>query len=243
MMRNALCAAALTALLAGCVGTGIDTSFTDTSDTSTTDTSDTGYYTGPWQFASVSYTCTAGTPDQWTYDATLDGLADHVEVMIAETGDCHWAQYEAGTPLSGCSANDNDPSAIWTEDDLMDLNYDYDSVHGTYDKWRMTVSDVAAQGDVVAADPAHPNQGTTLWDCGYDSATDAGTTTNHDWQNGSLAWAFIDYDHQGNANDCVIFGRQSDQYFNGYKHVGDAVSSGHQCLCFEGDGSASYCQD
>lgn len=235
MMRYAIWLAAVSALLAGCTGATTDTSTTDTS----TDTGDTGYYHGPLQISSASEHCDSSpSPHVWNYDVQTDGLSGQIEVQVAETGDCNWRNYEAGSVLSGCSGIPTDtPDAIHTETDLMDDNYDYDATHGTYDKWKMALKVVSSAGDVVAADPNNPNTGTTLWDCQDDLTQTDTASPGTDWINGSLAWMITMYDDSSppQVTDCIIFGFHSDQYWNTYK--------GNDCLCFEGDGTAPYCQN
>lgn len=232
MTRNALWLASLSILAAGCIGTGDDTGGDDTGST---------YYEGPWQIASYLVSCddngTTNTTfdnradatsdhndDEWTFDVVTDGLAGTIELQIAETG----AYNDTTNTMNGI-----------VETHLLDDNYDYDLETGTYDKWKLVLARTNDYANYSPGDPNNTGDGTTFFSCWWDDATKITDTDGYvtEWQGGSLAFMFTMYDDSSppEQQDCIYFGRKAYQYFN--------TREGNDCLCFEGDGSDSYCQD
>lgn len=93
-------------------------------------------YSGPRQIASIeSPACVTGSPDIWTFDVTLDGLADLVTLDIVES------------------------SSVTPWDESHDLaNYDYDVTSSAWDKWMVNLEQVTTPGEVVSGQ-------TTLFGC------------------------------------------------------------------------------
>jgi hypothetical protein len=205
-------------------------------DTDTMDTQDTGLpeYDGTFQIAGVTYGCNDSGTDTWTFDVTTDGLAGTITLDWYETGDCHWLESanaaSGGTDLAQCGSTTapTDPTAAWGETHPFSNNVDWDDDDSvdqdgfiySWDRWDISLEDVAAIGDVVSGS-------TTLWDCGWHTETNSGTTSAPEWEGASLAYMLTMADSNGTDLDCVIWGLQSQQYWNTHK--------GNSCFCLEAD--------
>ena len=207
----------------GCEGEGGETG----------ETGDTGLpeYSGAYQVSAVTYGCTAGSPDSWLFDIMTDGLAGSIELQWANTGDCEWQEYNEGAELSGCEDKlytARSPTAIHDETHLFSNNVDWDSddsVDGdgyiySWDRWDMSLDDVATIAEIVPGSK-------TLLDCSFHSETNSGTATDPEWEGASMAYMITMYDSGGTALDCVIWGEESQDYWNTYKS--------NSCFCMEQD--------
>ena len=160
------------------------------------DTADTGF----WEEQSdpvidqVSFECSYGAPDRWTFYSLMDGWAGTAILDIYETGDGNWP---------------SNPSAVWSESHTLE-NTSYDP-EGTWDEWQISLTKVDTINQEYSGS-------TTLFSC--------------DWNDGgSLAFKETIYDDSGREMDCVIWGYESQQYYNG--RMGD------DCVCIDPDGSCT----
>jgi len=198
----------------------------------TGETADTGLpeWSGTYQISSVTYGCTGTT---WTFDVMTDGLAGHIELDWYETGDCHWLESSdaasGGTELAQCTGTTapSDPNGAWDENHPFTNNVDWDDDDSvdqdgyiySWDRWDMSLT-FNNSADYVP--------GSTTWfDCAKHSETNSNTSGGIEWENASLAYKLTMYDSGGTALDCVIWGLQSQQYWNTHK--------GNTCYCFEDD--------
>ena len=99
----------------------------------------------------------------------------------------------------------SDPNKVWTEThDMQNTAYDPD---GYWDEWDLSLRSVSTIPEQIAGQ-------TTLFSCTWNDG-------------GSLAFRETIYDDNSQKLDCVIWGYQSQQYFNGY--LGDS------CVCIDAD--------
>jgi hypothetical protein len=103
----------------------------------------------------------------------------------------------------------SNPSAVWSESHTMS-NSGYDA-DGAWDDWTASLSKVNTIGQQTAGS-------TTLFGCEWNDG-------------GSLAFRETIFDDSGRELDCVIWGYQSQQYFNSHR--------GDDCVCIDPDGSCN----
>jgi hypothetical protein len=172
--------------------------------------------------------CDTGTslPD-WGYLDTGDtGYSEVIDPVIAEVSyscsygspDSWWFTSRtdgwAGLAVldifeTGDGHWPSQPSAVWKETHTLN-NSDYDQ-GGEWDEWSITLRHVTTIGQQVSGQ-------STLFGCEWNDG-------------GSLAFMETIYDDTGREQDCVIWGYQSQQYFN--SHLGNS------CVCLDNDGSCS----
>lgn len=168
---------------------------------------------------------TGGGPD-WNLDSGDTGYWEEQDPVISEVSfNCNYGNPDMWTYDSfvdgwaGLAVLDifetgdghwpSQPQSVWTETHTLN-NLAYDE-NGDWDEWGITLRSVTTINQQIASQ-------TTLFSCAWNDG-------------GSLAFRETIYDDSGHELDCVIWGYQSQQYFNGY--LGDS------CVCIDNDGSCT----
>jgi len=177
-------------------------------------------------FALTACTSMPSGPD-WDLDTGDTGWSDDpVDPLIAQvTFSCNpgnpdmWSYYSRMDGWAGLATLDvfetgdgnwpNNPGAVWVESHNLN-NTDHDP-EGTWDEWSLSLRHVTTISQQYSGS-------TTLFGC--------------EWNDGrSLAFREAIYDESMRELDCVIWGHESQQYFNGYR--------GDSCVCIDPDGSCN----
>lgn len=159
------------------------------------------------------------TADTGYFEEVSDPVIEQVSFRCDIGNPDRWTFYSTMDGWAGTAVLDifetgdgnwpGNPAAVWSETHTLEnTSYDPD---GLWDEWQVTLSRVTTINQQYSGS-------TTLFGCEWNDG-------------GSLAFKETIYDDSGREMDCVIWGYESQQYFNNYR--------GDSCVCIDPDGSCN----